>query len=351
MRSYLYGLATDKYRGFFTLLPKAVLWMLSLIYGSLVKILAFIYLFKPQRLKAKVVSIGNITLGGSGKTPLVEFTVRLLTGQGRKVAVLSRGYKRRRQSGWESMGDEPYMLEQKLGGIPVIIDKDRVRSANLAVDDYGVDTVILDDGMQQWRIKKDLEVVTIDATEPFGNGYLLPRGILREPLSALKRADIFVLTKTNLNPDIQDIKDQLRRFNRKAPIVESAHKPIDLLPIDGPPEIVALEALKGKRATLLSGIADPDSFENLILSLGCKPVLHLRFPDHHRYSQRDINRAIADSQRNSIDTIITTQKDAVRLQGLQGAEIDVRFLALRIALEMVRNEEEFRSRLLRLYSA
>lgn len=366
IRKYFYNLATDKYSGFIVFPIKAFLWILSLIYGLVVRVLVFFYRFSPYRLNCKVISVGNITLGGTGKTLLVEFIAKYLKQRGYKVAILTRGYKRKvasndsRTTSHETMGDEPYMLFKRLGDIPVIIDADRIRAAKQAIRDYAVDSVILDDGFQQWRIKKDLEILTIDATNPFGNRQLIPRGILREPLSSLKRADVFILTKTNINSDrLGKIKDFLSSINPPAAVIESMHKPVEFYRIDKNDELLNTDILRGKTVTLVSGIADPGSFESLITSLGINTGLSFRFPDHHRYLESDLEKIIKESKNKNIDTVITTEKDAVRLSPYllpttylpcRQAGYLLDFLVLRIELKMVKNEQEFLNRLLRLYN-
>jgi len=356
MLSYIYNLATDKHKGFAAGLVKSFLYLLSLIYGVAVRLLIFIYRLKPYRLNCKVISVGNITLGGTGKTSLALLIARCLKEKGHKVAVLSRGYKRKvkgsglRVTGYENMGDEPYMLKMNLKDVPVLVDTDRIRIAKLAIRDYGVDTVILDDGFQQWRIKKDMEIVTVDATCPFGNRNLIPRGILREPLSSLKRADIFILTKTNLNPDNQAIKDFLNSINPSSQIVESVHSPVFFYEINKSNELLNINIFQGKTVTLFSGIGDPDSFENLIKSLGIKVGLSFRFPDHYSYAQKDLENIIRESQKKNINTIVTTEKDAVRINSLPPIGHDLRFLYLRIELKIIKDEQGFCNRLLGLYS-
>ncbi len=352
MLSYIYSLATDKRKGPVAGLVKSFLYLFSLIYGVAVRVLIFIYCLKPCRLNCKVISVGNITLGGTGKTSLVLLIAQYLKEKGYKIAILSRGYKRKSPAcGCQpltcgSMGDEPYMLKMNLEGVAVLVDRDRVSAAKKAMQDYGVDTVILDDGMQQWRIKKDLEIVTIDATSPFGNRNLIPRGILREPLSSLKRADLFILTKTNLNPDSQAIKGFLGSINPRSLIVESIHRPLCFCRIGVADECLALDALAGRTVSLVSGIADPDSFENLIANLGINIGLTFRFPDHYPYAQKDLERIISESQKKNIATIITTEKDAVRINNSQLPDPNFQFLYLRIELKITKNEQEFYSRLL-----
>jgi len=345
LRRYLYLLATDKKKGFIAGIFKSFLFIFSLIYGLIVKILVFIYRIKPYQLNCKVISVGNITLGGTGKTSLVELLALRLRQEGHKVAVISRGYKRKvtgyglRDTGYEAMGDEPYMLSRNLGDIPVIVDKDRIRAAKLAIQDYGVDTVILDDGFQQWRIKRDLEIVTIDATNPLGNLHLLPRGVLREPLSSLKRANIFVLTKVNLNPDIQVVLGFISEINPEALIVEAIHKPVGFYKLGSLRDnLLSLKEFHSKRIALVCGIAAPESFEDLVSSLGIDIGLSFRFPDHHPYTKEDLDKIISDSKQNSIDIIITTEKDSVRFPAIRYPLSAIRCFVLHIKLEVIQSE-------------
>jgi tetraacyldisaccharide 4'-kinase len=351
MRKYLYNLATDKYRGFGAGVIKLILFLCSLLYGRIVRVLMLFYRIRPCRLSCRVISVGNITLGGTGKTTLAEHIASYLKEQGHKIAILSRGYKRNPGT----MGDEPYMLSRKLPGIPVLVDSNRIRSAKLAIRDYGVDTVILDDGLQQWRIIKDLEIVTIDARNPFGNRRLLPRGILRQPLSSLKLADLFVLSKANLVADTVKVKEELSRFNPQALLAESSHTPAGFYSIAEPGELLNTAALKGSTVSLFSGIGDPESFEDLISCLGIKIGLSFRFPDHHHYTRQDLDKIAAGAKDKGIDTIVTTQKDAARLAGSGITDYaclpvrqGLRVLVLRIELK-IKDEERFRGRLLKLY--
>ncbi|MEW6101646.1 MAG: tetraacyldisaccharide 4'-kinase, partial [Candidatus Omnitrophota bacterium] len=300
-------------------------------------------------------SVGNITLGGTGKTVLVEYIAQVVKSRGRKVAVVSRGYKRIVSghrlpvTGYKDMGDEPYMLSKKLQGIPIIVDPNRPRAIEKAMRQYAADSVILDDGFQQWKILKDLEIVTIDATDPFGNRNMLPRGILREPLSSLRRADIFVLTKVNLVSDTKALEATLSGINSGARIFHASYVALTFHSI-GLDEITQrAEDLRGKTVTLFSGIANPDSFERLISGAGIKIGLSFKFPDHHCYSNPDLSRVIEASKKEGIDTIITTEKDSVRLDSLspiaRHPSPELRLLYLRIGLE-IKNEKEFCERLL-----
>lgn len=353
-RDYLYNLATDKYKGPVACAVKFFLFLLSLIYFIGVRVLVFFYGFSKQRLNCKVISVGNITLGGTGKTLLVEFIAGYLSRQGHKVAILSRGYKRKSGdsglavTGYEKMGDEAYMLSKSLKDIPVVVDADRVRCAKTAIEKYGVDTVILDDGFQQWRIAKDLEIVTIDVNNPFGNRHVLPRGILREPLSSLRMADVFILTKVGPDISLQGTENFLRRINNKAVIFQSAHKPEGFYDFNKPGELLNTDTLKGKSVTLLCGIGDPASFENLIKNLGINAGLSFRFPDHYHYTNEDLNKVINASKEKGIDAIVTTEKDMARLSGFPDCAL--RIYILKIKLSIINDEQEFCNGLLKLYS-
>ncbi len=364
-RTYLYLLATDKKTGLIPDIIKCFLFILSLIYGMIVKFLSFVSQINPYRLNCKVISVGNVTLGGTGKTPLVELLVRLLADRGYKVVVLSRGYKRRTadivcscnkssvsnnaQINCEMMGDEPYMLSRNLNGIPVIVHRDRIKAAESAVDNYAADTVILDDGFQQWRIKKDLDIITIDVTNPLGNLHLIPRGILREPLSSLKRAQIFVLTKVNLNPDNQSIKRFLKTMNPGALITEAIYRPVGFYKIgSSKANLLKSDRLFGQEVSLVCGIADPKSFEVLINKLGIKIGLSFIFPDHHLYTKEDLDKIISDSKQKGISNIITTEKDSVRLSFINYKLLNIDCYVLRVELELLQYET-FRNRILSLY--
>ncbi len=347
-REYLYNLVTCKIKGPLAAFLRGFLFLFSLAYGLTVVILAFLYRRNPERLNAKVISVGNITLGGTGKTTFVEYLSAKLSSASNKIAVLSRGYKRdAARQGAQGMGDEPAMVQEKLPQVHVIVDKDRVKAGIKAIKDYAVDTLILDDGLQQWRIYKDLEIVTIDAANPFGNYRMLPAGFLREPLAALKRADIFVLTQVDFGQDTGSLADKLKRINPRALIVESMHRPEAFSDLRKPDELLGLDFLKGKRAAVFSGIGNPQGFENSLSSLGINIGLSFRFSDHHDYTQGDLGGIISSARENNLDAIITTQKDAVKIRQLETAGSAI--FVLDIKLSITKNETELNRRLLKLY--
>ncbi|MDD2752674.1 MAG: tetraacyldisaccharide 4'-kinase [Candidatus Omnitrophica bacterium] len=355
MKKIFYNLATDQYTGPVAALAKFLLFLISLVYLLVIKILSTWQLRRAVRLNCKVISVGNITLGGTGKTTLVEYIAEFLRKEGHKVAILTRGYGRKLSpkagcsTPYETMGDEPFMLASNLGNIPVIVDSNRIRAAGCAIRDYAVDTVILDDGLQQWRIKKDLEITAIDAQSGLGNRRLIPRGILREPLSALKRTDIFLFTKVNLYPAIEKTKFFLKQINPRAEVFTSLHQPVGFYVLGKKQELFDLSSLKGKSVVLFSGIGDPLSFENLILGLGAKIGQVFRFSDHYHYQQQDLEKIFREAKIKHLDTIITTEKDAARISYLQIKADSLQLLVLRIKLKVNENEETFSSRLLKLY--
>ncbi len=355
---HLYRIATDEYRGVLFAPVKVFLSVLSVIYRVIIKFLIVFYSLKPLRLGCKVISVGNITLGGTGKTVLVELIANHLRQNSHKVAILTRGYKRNlRHPGndisreYESMGDEPYMLQRKLGNIPVIVGRDRVRSLRLALKKFKVDTVILDDGLQQWRIKKDLEITLIDSVHAFGNQKILPRGILREPLSALKRSDIFILTKADSKGAKEDLRVFLNKINPKASIFASKHESVGLYDLRNPGAVLGLNVFAGKKAVLFSGIADPGYFKRTVEGLDINIINSFEFSDHYGYLQADLDNIIGFALKEKADLVVTTEKDASRLGKLKiPQEGGLPIMALVVKFKVTENEYGFYNRLLSIYS-
>ncbi|MDD5561071.1 MAG: tetraacyldisaccharide 4'-kinase [Candidatus Omnitrophica bacterium] len=348
-RDYLYDLVTCKAKGPLAALLRGLLFLFSLLYGLAVVILAGFYKLRPAHVSCKVISVGNITLGGTGKTALVEYLAAKLSRKGIKVAVLTRGYKRNvKLPGMQGMGDEPQMLQKKLPQVPVVVDKDRLRAAGQAIKDYAADALILDDGMQQWRIFKDLEFITIDAGNPFGNYRLLPAGFLRQPLGALRHSEIFVLTQVNPGQDTTALTERLKQINPRALIAESRHKPEGFSKLGSPGEILSVDSFKGVSAVVFSGIGSPQAFEDTVRWLGIGVARALRFADHHDYTETDLEGIIGCAKKMCLDTIITTEKDAVKIARLKFGRS--RIFSLNIKLVITKNEAEFDRRLLKLFS-
>lgn len=318
-------------------------------------------------LGAVVVSVGNLTVGGTGKTPVVEMLARRLHEEGRRVAILSRGYKSKSKKpslprrfwhrftgstveipprvvsdGLEirldsaTAGDEPYMLARNLPGVAVVVDKDRVKAGRYAVRDLGCDTLVLDDGLQYLRLRRRLDVVLVDRNSPFGNEHLLPRGTLREPPRNLRRATHIFLTKCDDRPN-DELIDRLRRHNRTASILECRHRPVHLQNVYDPHDRRELDFVEGKKVATISGIAVPESFENILEKLGAHIVVRRRFTDHHRYTEEEIDDAILHADDKLAHFVVTTEKDAVRFPAFEKTLLPVYFL--RVEIEILRGGE------------
>lgn len=349
---YFLDIALGKTKGCFACFLKALLFVLSLVYGVFLKLLVFWYSLKPYRAACKVISVGNITLGGTGKTTIVEYIADYLKTRGIKVAVLSRGYKRKITSyelpvaSYETMGDEPYMLSQNLVDIPVISGPDRIRSIKEAVSKYAVQAVIIDDGFQQWKIKKDLDIVAIDAVNPFGGKKMIPCGLLREPLSSLSRADVFVITKSNLIAEPTDeIKGVLNRVNPGALIVTSAHQPVGFYDLYDKERFIEAQAFHGQSVACISAIGDPSSFETLVKGLNINIRLSFTFSDHYNYSDADLMTISSACKDKGIGIVVVTQKDAVKIERLNIKDIALRIVVLRLKLKITDKQEDFLARL------
>ncbi len=340
-----------------------VLNVFSHVFAAIVSIRYFFYntgILKRFPLGIQVISIGNVTAGGTGKTPVTEIFARTLAAEGRKVAILSRGYRRKEAPLLQRVftqvidpplvvsdgkrilvdaatgGDEPYMLASNLPGVAVVVDRNRVKAGRYAIKRLGCDTLILDDGFQYQRLKHSVEVVLVDAGNPFGNGHMLPRGILREPARHLKRADIIFLTKCR--GDVSAVREEIRRLNSKAEIVECNHTPRLLRDVWSREEF-PLDWLRGKTLCTLSGIASPKGFENSLRHLGAKVVWCERYADHHRYESDEILYALNRSADMGADALVTTEKDAVRFPRFETSP--VKCLYLRISIEILKGGKNF----------
>jgi len=362
MKKEIYLLATDKLNGLMPRIFKGILFSLSLIYGLCIRVILFCYkrdIFKSQKLDCKVISIGNITLGGTGKTPLVEFLAKYLNQKGYKVGILSRGYKRdadlAQDTGYKYLGDEPSMLALNNPDIPIGVDKNRINKGKELVDKHGLDIILLDDAFQHWRLRRDLDIVTIDGTRPFGNKYLIPRGILREPLSSLKRADVFMITKSDAG-DTEEIENALKNINPHAVFAESVYRPmyfydINQIGLKTRQTTIPFSGIEDKDVCLLCSIANPEYFQRMIINIGLNPVLRFYFMDHYEYKKQDLETLFHSCFKKKITTILTTEKDAVKLKGLiDNLGSSARILVLRVEFEITKNEEAFFERLSSIYN-
>ncbi|MDP9254295.1 MAG: tetraacyldisaccharide 4'-kinase [Verrucomicrobiota bacterium] len=342
-------------------LLRGLLYALSFVYERLVQLRLSLYrhrILRERMLGCLVISIGNLTVGGTGKTPIVEKIARALQTGGRRVAILSRGYKSvprpatrklrdrllrkdvslpRVVSDGKSLlldsltaGDEPYMLANNLKDVIVLVDKDRVKSGLYAIGEMKADTLLLDDGLQYLHLKHRLDIVLIDRQAPFGNEFLLPRGTLREPPRNLRRASYIFITKSTGQPNDKLI-ERIRRYNRTAEIIECAHQPLHLQNVFSG-EQLPIDRLRDTYIGSICGIAAPESFEEGLRKLGARIELAKRYLDHHRYTEAELQSFINRCIRRDLEMIVTTEKDAVRFPRLTNVQVPIYFLRVEIQI-------------------
>lgn len=289
-----------------------------------------------------VVSVGNLTLGGTGKTPFVEYVARWYRSRGLRPVILSRGYGATRGE----RNDEGRVLEQNLPDVPNLEDRDRVASARIAVEEIEADLLILDDGFQHRRLRRDLDIVLLDATAPFGYGRLFPRGLLREPLASLRRADVVVLSRADLCDDIarSTIRRRVECFCPNVPWAEAAHRPTAWQNAAG--DRLLLDALSGKPVAAFCGIGNPEAFRKTLERLGCQIAAFQALPDHFRYDRDSVGRLREFVAGQEVEFAVTTQKDLVKLNV---KTLDNRPLwALKIELELLCGAEALGAQLERI---
>lgn len=360
----IFGRREDRAAYFYGLFLLTLSWL----FDGIVRLRLWLYqqrILKDQPLGCLVVVVGNLTVGGTGKTPVVEKFARALAERGRKVAILSRGYKSKAEPLWrrgwrwmtagrepppkivsdgrrvlldsEIAGDEPYMLARNLPGVIVLVDKNRVKAGTYAIRKFGCDTLVLDDGFQYLPLKGRLNLLLVDKTNPFGNGNLLPRGILREPVRHLRRASYVFLTKSDGRRD-EELEEYIRAHNPGVDIIECAHTPKYLHEVNGTARH-ELSFLEGRRVGCFSGIAVPESFEGFLRRFGAQLVYVKRFLDHHRFDPEDFALIFRQAQDAGLDFMVTTEKDAVRIP--PEVVFPVPLYYLRLEIEILHGAADF----------
>jgi len=332
-----------------SLLLGVVLYLLSLVYRAGVRLRKILYQYGiliSRSLPCKVVSIGNITLGGTGKTPLVVSLAGFLLEKGMHPAVVSRGYGRKDESqtlivsdeqtvltDTATGGDEPVLIGSKLPGVPVVVGCNRIAAAQRTIQRFNASVVILDDGFQHFRLKRDLDIALVDAADPFGNGKIFPAGILREPIEALSRAQAVIITRSDAIASIEALKSRIRRLT-SARIFTSFQRPLDLVD-NRTGEFKPLSVLRGTKVLAFSGIAHPESFTSLLKALGAVVSEERIYPDHYEFKKADLAEVLKKAADDRVNMIVTTEKDAVRLRTLKPDGI----WALRIEFVITEREE------------
>lgn len=360
MKRILYAFITAKQPGFFTTLFRILLTPFSWLYGIIVWIRNFCFnvgWYKQEKLPCSVISIGNIVVGGTGKTPAVASIARLLRDTDYKVAVLLRGYGRKSKKAISIVsdgenrlctrmesGDEADLLARQLTDIPIVVGKNRFLAGRATLDQFQSSIIILDDGFQHRQLARDIDILTIDVTQPYGTGALLPTGTLREPISSIQRADIILLTRTDVpNIQIDDLIDKLQRLFPRTPIFKSIHQPKSLYWLNNPnnttntSQSIPINDLNGKNILAVCGIGNPTAFVATLEEQGPDKVKLLAFPDHHVYTESDHLKIEQKMKLVDAEWVVTTQKDEQKLKSLSKR---IPVLVLKVELVFTNGEEE-----------
>ena len=325
----------------------------SALYGLGVRLRLWAYdrgLFKKESLPGFVVSIGNITAGGTGKTPAAVMLAQWAKDKGCRVAVLSRGYGgqyktkvlavsdgNRIKAGPEEAGDEPYLLATRLSGIPVIVSKKRFLAGLFAYERYGCDFFILDDGFQHLELNRDLNLALIDSKNPLGNGNLLPLGPLREPVEQLARANACIVTRCKGPSPGDMVPGFLKGKFSSIPIFCADHVPESVV-FPHSDEVYGPEFLKGKRILAFAGIAEPESFKQTLMGLGADIAYFRRFRDHYQFKGNDIRALVQMMEKKGAEHLVTTEKDWVRIETFATDRTDIAYLGIRFAFTLGQDE-------------
>ena len=349
---YLERVVLGEESGFLLWLIRVLLLPFSLIYRIGLAIFLGIYsigLRRRYRLGVPVISVGNLTFGGTGKTPAVQTICRMLVEQGKRVVILSRGHGGSARGsivvsdGCNTLvdstqaGDEPMLLASTLTGVPVVVGKDRRESGRLACREFAPDVIVLDDGLQYWQLHRDLDIAVLDASKLFGSGFVMPMGDLREPVNGLRRAECVLLTNTAGIDEVTYAKiiRKISKLTSHSNIYRSAHKPLCFKKADNG-ETIDLDWIRGRKIVAFCGIGKPSAFIDMLEYLGASVARSIVFPDHYRYTVEDITRITGEYKQCGVEAIVTTEKDIARLD--QSNTIPD-LIALRIELEIYERQK------------
>ena len=343
---------SDEPSPFFSL--ERVLLLLSFVYGGLMLIRARLFatgLLSSQRLPCRVVSIGNIAAGGTGKTPMTIYVAQRIRAKGYRVVVVSRGYRGRLESDGgivsdgraifkraDEAGDEAHLMARLLKGVPVVVGKRRYETGMLAIRQFNPDVIVLDDAFQHLGLERNLDIVLLDSRAPYGNGKLLPRGVLREPVSALRRADVVVYTRSGAATKWTG-KDATR--GGRCPVFHATHCPlVRMINSDRGDFLTAsadISMLKGKRAVAFAGLADNRQFFDVLKQAKCRLVQTVEYADHHRYDRSELDYLAAMAQQQDADFLITTLKDFVKIEAFE--KIPSRMVVVDVAIRVIGDDD------------
>lgn len=334
-RERFLSLIRGQTRGLYPTLLRGLLWLASLGYGLGIRLRNLAWSFAcPHKVGVPVISVGNLTVGGTGKTPLVEYLAQWFRQREYRVAILSRGY------GSEAgRNDEALVLEDNLPDVPHLQGIDRAALAEVAISELESEILLLDDGFQHRRLHRDLDLVVVDASDPFGGGHLLPRGLLREPISSLKRAHAILLTRCDQveAATLTALETRIRRLAPGIPLARSVHQPLVLVNSEG--QQLAVEQLCGRSLAGFCGIGNPQAFRRTVEALGGQWIAFQVYPDHHPYCRDDIAQLQQQTRDLPPDTWwITTQKDLVKIRLSHLGEHPL--WAVRIGLNLLSGQAE-----------
>jgi len=337
----------------------------SAFYGVSVRIRNALYrlkIFKQKRLQCKVVSIGNIAVGGTGKTPMTIYLAEKLTELGYKVVVVSRGYKGKLEkkggiisngkeilAGPDDSGDEPFLMAAKLKDVPVVVGQNRYDAGLLAIKNFNPEVILLDDAFQHIKLFRDIDLLLLDSERPFGNFNLIPGGILREPAALIKRANAFILTR--FSSDNAEARNTISAFSNNQPVFEAYNSlycfKVKKGGVSNPAAVFRNEPsedfsfLSGKKVVAFSGIAKNDHFRKTLSELRCDLVEFWRFPDHHRYSEDDIQKISKTIRDKGAELVMTTEKDFARMNGKFDFPVDIIVVGVKMCLKDEKSFLEF----------
>jgi tetraacyldisaccharide 4'-kinase len=362
MRSekYLLSIISGESSGIVASPLRGILGALSYVYSAGLKLFFLPYrlgIRRQTRLERPVISVGNLTVGGTGKTPMTQLVCEALVARGKKVCVLSRGYRGANEFGVavvsteskveldaKAAGDEAYLLAKMLPGVPVIVGKDRRVSGKLAIERFKPDVIVLDDGMQYYWLHRDLEIVLLDALRPFDNGYAFPRGLLREPPSHLRRANAVIITNADkAQPGaIAELRETVSRLSPRVPVYTAQYAPVELRALDRSGERPP-EWLGNRKVATFCALGNPAAFEEQVVRAGAEIVHSVRMDDHHAPTMGDLESLIAKACEEGAEAVIVSEKDAVKLPPL-GRPLPFYALVVR---QQVSGEAEFLAQVLR----
>ena len=355
--------------GIFLNILATILYVFSLVYEQLVNLRLLGYelgIFSHRKLNCFVISLGNITVGGTGKTPTAQRLAREIHDMGYRVVILNRGYRAK----WhgdvgivsdgknilmdaKEAGDEAYMLAKHLPNVPVLIGAERYITGKYAVENFGAEVAILDDGYQHWQLERDMNILLVDAVNVFGNGYILPRGTLREAMSHIERADVCLMTKVDqaIDGSRERIRETFKKYNPKATIVESVHKPKCFIPladwyVNIAGEGVSVDEIRDRKIMAVSAIGNPASFERTLKDLGAEIIESLRYPDHHEYTVKEMRDVLQQAEDQDAEAIVITEKDAVKIpREVAEATWKIKVYVICVEVTFTNGSEEFRDEL------